>query len=73
MTINNLLQCPFCGGRAEVKCKHMAVNGYNGIVYRVRCALCYAQSPYRRNARLHGHHETLEQAVDAWNRRAKDA
>ena len=34
------------------------------------CSVCRAQSPYKRNAWLHGWHETVEEAANAWNRRA---
>lgn len=65
--------CPFCGGEAEFISKPMVVKRTERTVYRVRCADCYAQSPYRSNAFLHGYHETLGKAAEAWNRRKEDA
>lgn len=72
MKTPELKPCPFCGGVAAPLYKHMTANGYDGTVYRMRCAICHAQSPYKRNAWLHGWHENLADAADAWNRRAKD-
>lgn len=66
----DLVGCPFCSGRPEIVNKHMRVNGFGGTVYRVRCSLCHAQSPYKRNSWLHGWHETMVDAAEAWNRRA---
>ena len=68
--MTELKTCPFCGGKAELMHKFMFVNGYRGDAVRVRCSQCYAQSPYKRNAIMHGFHKTEEAAVEAWNRRA---
>ena len=71
--MDELRPCPFCGGSAEYVCKAALVNGFHGEVFRVRCSQCHAQSPYKRNPRLHGFHTTVESAADAWNRRWYDA
>ena len=68
---NELRKCPFCGGKGETISKFMTVKGKEHIVYRIRCEECYAQSPYKRNAYLHGFHETLNSAVEAWNWRVE--
>lgn len=68
-----LKTCPFCGGKGETISKFMKVKGRERQVYRIRCSTCYAQSPYRANAYLHGFHETLDGAAEAWNRRVTDA
>lgn len=68
-----LKPCPFCGGKGETITKPMRVGEAKlKTFYRIRCEDCYAQSPYKRNAYLHGYHKTLADAVDAWNRRTKD-
>ena len=72
MTAPALKSCPFCGGVAEYAAKQMTTNGYDGVAVRARCSRCHAQSPYKRNAWLHGWHETLEDAAEAWNRRHTD-
>ena len=68
----HLKPCPFCGGSAEVVRRYLCVYGYNGIVYRVRCKECHAKSPYKRNPILHGNHDTIAAAYEAWNLRAKE-
>ena len=70
---DDLKRCPFCGGKAEYITKIMQVRWKEQLCYRIRCKDCYAQSPYKCNAYLHGFHETFEKAVDAWNRRNTDA
>jgi Lar family restriction alleviation protein len=69
----DLKRCPFCGGKAEYITKIMQVRWKEQLCYRIRCSSCFAQSPYKRNAYLHGFHETLNAAVDAWNGRYEDA
>ena len=64
--MNELRECPFCGSDGEIVSKVLD----SGTVYRVRCRLCYAQSPYRANPVMHGFHTTVKKAADAWNRRA---
>lgn len=66
-----LKSCPFCGGEAETICKPKTELRNSPTLYRIRCERCYAQSPYRANAYLHGWHETLKDADEAWNRRAE--
>ena len=48
--------CPFCGGNASV----IEVLNYDATA--VRCNDCHAQS---------GNYDTKEDAIAAWNRRAK--
>lgn len=64
-----LKSCPFCGG--EAKFLFRKLEGV-GIVIRVGCKSCLAKSPAKRSERHYGWHETLVDAADAWNRRAKD-
>lgn len=70
----DLKKCPFCPtGNGEYRFKYIeAPYGEERMVVRVRCDLCHAQSPYQRNPLLHGWHYSLEEAAEAWNRRADD-
>lgn len=58
--MNELKQCPFCGGNPEkryIKRKKLFANTH--YVY-VRCKVCGATSSV---------HVTIENAIEAWNRR----
>ena len=69
-----LERCPFCPplfSSPEIIQKRIEANGFDVEAYRVRCATCHAQSPYKRNAWLHGWHTTKEEAAEAWNRRSE--
>ena len=61
-----LKPCPFCGGEAEKahlrKRWHRALGIYCPIY--IRCKVCSATSPVKY---------TVENAREAWNRRAEDA
>lgn len=48
--------CPFCGGKAS------AIEVLNCYAIAVRCDNCHATS---------GNYDTKEEAITAWNRRAK--
>lgn len=51
-----LLNCPFCGGKADVD-----VGNFGGMV--CYCEICFSQGKQC---------ETEAEAIEAWNRRAKD-
>lgn len=67
--MNELRECPFCGGEAEFYFRRL--EGV-GMVERVRCSECLAKSPAKRSERHYGWHETLVDAAEAWNRRKED-
>lgn len=74
MKTPNLKPCPFCGGEGEYRVKYIAAPyGEERMVVRVRCVKCHAQSPYKRNAWLHGWHVSVEEAAEAWNGRGAGA
>lgn len=50
---NELLPCPFCGGKAEID--RYTIKPY------VSCTRCGCSMPDR--------HQTVEQAIEAWNTR----
>lgn len=62
-----LLDCPFCGGKAQIIRFHES--------WRVECTKCNAQMGYRNPAysAVKGqlHFETKEDYIKAWNRRAE--
>lgn len=72
---SKLLKCPFCGGtniivtncRELEECKNFEEceddNPYFAIVCNIRKGGCGASS---------GYYEHEEEAIEAWNRRAKD-
>ena len=64
--MNELKECPFCGGEAGFYFRRL--EGV-GMVVRVRCHDCLAKSPAKRSERHYGWHETLVDAAEAWNER----
>lgn len=67
--MNELKQCPFCGGDAEkryIKRKKLFVSmrfPYNTHYVYVKCKVCGATSRV---------YVTIENAIEAWNRRAEN-
>ena len=69
-----LLNCPFCGGEAEVVSTHYRDEGLT--LWQVRCKTrpydvdggkeCYTADSFIS-------FDNKEQAIEAWNRRANDA
>ena len=57
-TMSELKPCPFCGSKAEVyeECE----------MVKIRC------SSYMCQASVNGWHDEVEDAIEAWNRRADD-
>ena len=55
--MDEIKQCPFCGGKAEVN--HVSLGGYE-TGYDVRCPDCGCGTDYC---------DKRQQAIDAWNRR----
>ena len=72
---SELLRCPFCDGEPEIISKNIRASsnplGYVGLVRRIRCSICKAQSPYGRNPMLHGWFKVGDEVnmVAAWNTR----
>jgi len=69
MSDEKLLRCPFCGGPATVMCMEYGDPHERQTVWGVFCEDDLS-SEYQ-----HGHfidnYATKEEAIDAWNRRAK--
>jgi Lar family restriction alleviation protein len=58
--MNELKLCPFCGGKAHAA-YHNSRNK-DDEYYLIMCAYCFARTVG----------ETVEEAIDAWNRRIND-
>lgn len=82
----DILNCPFCGGKAVLRCKHAFVRREHDIyecLYYVECTKCGHQTrhtypvwfrPDRTD--FHGRIQIVDQRFDAieeWNRRVEDA
>lgn len=59
-----LLPCPFCGGKADIR-KHSFWNDkaarFEDKTYSVKCCVCHTQ--------IYPFFETEKLAIDAWNTR----
>ena len=71
-----LLNCPFCGGRAALEKAHRAfVNGETTRVAFVRCSECNARSGRVKLSdygRTSTSGEAQAKAIAAWNRRCRN-
>ena len=63
MTVNDLLPCPFCGGKAIL----YVIGGHYGTNAYVYCKECNSRGSAKVTRNLD---EAKESAMQAWNRRA---
>lgn len=69
--MDKLKPCPFCGGEAEYKHAQYGTYGKYRDCVRIACSACYVHTIfYAEEDKPLGH---IEQAIEAWNRRASDA
>ena len=70
---NNLLPCPFCGGKGQLECNYRSfINGKSERVALVRCLNCGARASRVRLSKYNktSHSREAEQeAVELWNNR----
>ncbi len=59
-----LKPCPFCCGEALIKTTNLQAAGASADFYTIACLEC--------NAEIFRYFKTLEEAAEAWNRRATD-
>lgn len=69
MVKNELLPCPFCGGKAEITLTGNSITGYSKA--DVRCHICGMGRTYRKTKGMS--RDTIKsQLVKKWNRRISD-
>ena len=67
--MSELKPCPFCGGEAEIRTQDRPDGNTHYYVYIVRCKECRARTEDFPIA-YYVHHD-VEDAIEAWNRRAE--
>lgn len=63
-----LKDCPFCGGRAEIKCKTFGWGGNCTLKY-VGCTKCGCRTQEVDTTMTVGISEQLKEMIDKWNTR----
>ena len=70
--MNNLRECPFCGGSAEVRESEVTVyNTYIKSFIFCRCTVCGARGK-TTCTNFHDYDECIKISSDAWNSRRDD-
>lgn len=62
--MSGLKPCPFCGGEPLIKTTNIQTKAVSANFYTVACLDC--------NAEIYLYFKTLDEAIEAWNRRVSE-